>query len=73
MKNWDQLTEDQKNEIIDEVASNCQDVYCCTRVWEAWNYGTMKKSNFHSADNDDEFLYDLAESVYNKIYNMKKK
>lgn len=37
--------------------------YLCTRSWEAWRYGTMTEDDFIAADQDDEFMLDLAETV----------
>ena len=44
-----------------------QDFYSCTRVWEAWSYGTMSRDDFKLANEDDEILEDTARYLYEKV------
>ena len=41
------------------------DLYFCTRVWDAWNVGTMSEEDFKSAKEDEDFVFELAELLYN--------
>lgn len=34
------------------------DLYCCTRVWSAWEYKTMSQDDFHFAAEDDNIVSD---------------
>lgn len=37
--------------------------YLCTRVWEAWQYGTMTDEDFEPAGENDEFMDDLTQGI----------
>jgi hypothetical protein len=65
MKRFDELTEDQQQGIIDSY--DLTDIYCCTRVWAAWSYGTMTEDDFILASEDDNIPVDIARDVYNHI------
>ena len=39
------------------------DVLICTRVWEAWGYGTMTADDFTPAIESDEFIDSLMDAV----------
>lgn len=41
------------------------DLYFCTRVWEAWGVGTMSKGDFEPAEESEDFVFELAELLYN--------
>lgn len=44
-------------------------LYSCSRVWEAWNYGTMDRNDFTRADEDDQVLGDFEELLKDyKLY-----
>ena len=40
-----------------------QEVMHCTRVWEAWNYGTMTDDDFDLVVNDTAAMEEIIESV----------
>lgn len=40
-----------------------EDVNICTRVWEAWQVGTMTEEDFVLANEDEDFLNDLLDTV----------
>lgn len=39
--------------------------YYCERVWSAWGYGTMSQDDFKLLCEDDGFMLELAEKIYN--------
>lgn len=53
------------DESLDEIFSDhFHDVtYNCTRVWGAWQYGTMGQDDFVPADEDEEFLTSLKAAI----------
>jgi hypothetical protein len=46
----------------DLIASHLTSVYVCTRVWSAWNVGTMGKDDFEEAA-ETELVEDLATAI----------
>ena len=40
-----------------------QDALHCTRVWEAWGYGTMSEEDFSPVTNDAEAVHEIASAV----------
>lgn len=40
-----------------------QDALHCTRVWEAWGYGTMSEDDFSPVTNDAEAVHEIASAV----------
>lgn len=50
-------------EVIDEHLTS---MYVCTRVWEAWNCGTMGESDFIHA-RETEFTDDLANTLESRL------
>ena len=40
-----------------------QDALHCTRVWEAWGYGTMSEEDFSPIANDAEAVHEIASAV----------
>lgn len=40
-----------------------QEVMHCTRVWEAWSYGTMTDDDFDLVVNDTAAMEEIIESV----------
>ena len=50
--------------IMDAVASAVDsDVTVCTRVWEAWSYGTMGPDDFTPLAEEPDVLRDIANAV----------
>lgn len=39
------------------------DIYFCTRVWAAWQVGTMSEDDFTPVNEDDEFIYELSTAI----------
>lgn len=52
-----------KDAVRDAVAQALGDVYCCTRVWNAWSYGTMGPDDFHPAAEDDDVLSAVTDAA----------
>ena len=46
---------------ITETAGD--DLLSCTRVWEAWSYGTMGPDDFTSLGEDPDVLHDIVQAV----------
>lgn len=42
-------------------------IYCCTRAWEAWNVGTMRRDDFILASEDDGILDELTAAAVSAI------
>ena len=57
-----------RQELIDSINTYLGDtVYVCTRVWVAWNYGTMSRDDFHLASEDENVASDIADIVMKAI------
>lgn len=52
--------------VADVIAENTSGVYHCTRVWQAWNIGTMHESDFEPYSESDS-PRDLAETIVDAI------
>lgn len=57
------LTNDQREAVIEALASALGDAYDCTRVWSAWSYGTMGPDDFSTISQDGARLSEIAEAV----------
>jgi hypothetical protein len=57
MENKQVTAEDLKKEISDYLGDT---TYNCTRVWSAWEYGTMSRDDFKLAQDDDDFMDSLV-------------
>lgn len=55
----DALNRDALAELIN---SHMTSVYHCTRVWEAWSYGTMSESDFKPAD-ESSLAGEIADEI----------
>ena len=64
---WEKFPETKKQRFYDMASEVLQDFYSCTRVWEAWSYGTMSRDDFKLANEDDEILEDTARYLYEKV------
>jgi len=42
-------------------------IYCCTRAWEAWSVGTMRREDFILASEDDGILDELTAAAISAI------
>ncbi|MBF4574692.1 hypothetical protein [Frondihabitans sp. VKM Ac-2883] len=50
------LSELREAESLDKVAVALEDLYACTRVWEAWQYNTMTQDDFTPANEDPDVI-----------------
>ena len=58
-----QAVEDAEREkLIDLIRQHLTATYHCTRVWEAWNVGTMSQDDFADARESD-MPYELADAI----------
>ena len=62
LKRFDELTEDERQAIIDSY--DLTDIYCCTRVG---SHGTMTEDDFILASEDENIPVDIARDIYNHI------
>lgn len=53
-------TKEQMHAVRDALAQALGDAYDCTRVWSAWNVGTMSQDDFVPVTEDDERLHELT-------------
>ena len=53
-----------ENHRLSDLAKDIlQDHYACTRVWEAWSYGTMTQDDFVSCFDDVDIVTDTIASI----------
>lgn len=53
-----------KEKVIDVLRKHLtSDIYFCTRVWEAWQVGTMGEEDFTPVNEDDDFIEELATAL----------
>ena len=64
---FEDLEEPMQTKFVDLAASILDQTYFCGRVWSAWSYGTMSQSDFSLAVEDDDFVYEKAEDIYNAM------
>ena len=62
-----------RDELAELLASEIpNDIYACTRVWEAWSYGTMSADDFVPANEESDLLAEVADAIlvagYRKIF-----
>lgn len=50
-----------KERLVELLSENLGDTYVCTRVWSAWQHGTMSEDDFFPVTQDDimDHLADL--------------
>ena len=63
-KPWEELSYRTQEKYRDKARELTQDTLYCTRVWEAWSYGTMTENDFTDTHEDDDFIEDIAEAIY---------
>ena len=64
MKKFEDLTEKEQYFWHSKAVQILGSLYACTRVWEAWHYGTMSEHDFCLACEDDDIVYDTAIGMY---------
>jgi HEPN domain-containing protein len=57
--------------LADKIAESLTSAYVCTRVWSAWNVGTMTEDDFKPAD-ESELSGEIAEKVVEFISGQRK-
>lgn len=58
-------TQKLRDHATDAVAEALGDAYDCTRVWNAWGYGTMSQDDFCLVTDDDSRLAEITEAALN--------
>lgn len=61
---WENATEEQKQPFYDKAVELASDTMFCTRVWSAWGYGTMTEDDFVNANEESEFIGDIAKAIW---------
>lgn len=61
---FDDLPEAQQTFYHDKAAELLDDLWYCSRVWEAWQVGTMTAGDFRAAAEDDDIISDTARALY---------
>jgi hypothetical protein len=61
---FDDLPEERQTVYLDKAAELLDDLWYCSRAWEAWHVGTMAQHDFYYAAEDDDIVYDTAKTLY---------
>ncbi len=61
---FENLPEKEQVKYFDIVSSHLRDTYACSRVWEAWGYGTMTEEDFSLACDDDDIICGISKEFY---------
>ena len=62
------LREIDRDKVRDAIADALGGmIYCCTRQWSAWAYGTMSQNDFVLASEDDGILDELTAAAISAI------
>ncbi len=57
-----------REKVRDAIAEALGDmIFCCTRQWSAWGYGTMSQNDFVLASEDDGILDELTDAAVSAI------
>ena len=62
-----EITEEQRQAVIEAVAVALGDAYDCMRVWSAWSYGTMGSDDFSMVAEDDSRLAEIADAAISAL------
>lgn len=54
---------DQRQAVVDAIASALGDAYDCTRVWAAWCAGTMTEDDFVQVAEQEDRLLEIADAA----------
>lgn len=57
------VAEDVKQRLRDSISEALGEALDCTRVWEAWGYGTMSQNDFHPVNDDPDRLEELVDAA----------
>jgi hypothetical protein len=49
--------------VVDSLGPADDSIVACTRVWEAWDFGTMTRDDFHNACEDEEIVDAVVDAV----------
>ena len=61
------MTKPTKPEWEEKIIELLSGNYACTRVWEAWNYGTMKRGDFIPLEECDELVDEFKSFIAHQI------
>jgi len=57
------MSDSIKGRLKDAIREQLSDALYCTRVWEAWGYGTMTEDDFVCLADIDDYVDDMANTV----------
>ena len=66
-KEWEDLTDEEKQPFFDAADSILRPLRYCNRVWYAWDIGTMSEQDFVPANEKQEILEETAWYLYNNF------
>lgn len=58
-----------KERLKNTLREQLNDALYCTRVWEAWGYGTMTEDDFECLARDEEYIEQLADAILTTLIN----
>lgn len=61
------LTDAAKESVDEAIAAALGDAYDCTRVWDAWSYGTMGPDDFSLVAEDSDRLREITEAAIQAV------
>jgi predicted Zn-dependent protease len=65
MKKFDDLPDEEKEQYYELVVEILGEGLYCDRVWSAWSYNTMTENDFYLLSDDDGYVHEKAELIYN--------
>ena len=65
IKFWDDLTEEQQNEYVEEVSKKMPEAFFCSESWSAWQTETMTEWDFDSTKSNNDWIWNIAGELYN--------
>ena len=65
MVEFKELPEEEQQKYIELASSILDGQLYCDRSWDAWHYNTMSENDFYNSNEDEGFVYEKAEEIYN--------
>ena len=66
-KEWGDLTDGEKQPFLDAAHGIPAPLHYCSRMWLAWQIGTMSEEDFVPANEKEEILIETACYLYNNF------
>lgn len=69
---FEKLRDEDKQQYLNKAYELIgDDLVFCTRSWDAWSVNTMRANDFLCANQDDDFIYSIAKSLYESQNNLR--